>query len=355
MRQSGMDSGISNEDTFNTLAQSWTELVGSSSEARIVTGEGVDINKVQLWRKKAKRKNISLRLNIALINAAKAKGNTLMEKAYRNALYCQRKLISSNGRVYSHYCKCRFCTNCLAIRKASIINSYLPVLANWKDIYFVTLTVRSVTAKKLNKWIKGMMRAFGLIKGRINKRFKRGKGPQLMGIKSLECNFNPKKRTYNPHFHLIVPSKEIAELLIKEWLLQWTSKETSRLGQDMRPVKDLERDLIETVKYGSKIFTEWDVISKCQKKKTSKMYVAALNNIFTALDGIRIFDRFGFNLPPKTVKPPQYSLTSNFIDWEFVPKATDWVNKETGETLSGYSMPPELEFLLSFGIDEVLC
>jgi plasmid rolling circle replication initiator protein Rep len=36
-----------------------------------------------------------------------------------------------------------------------------------------------------------------------------------MGIKSLECNFNPKTRTYNAHFHFIVPSKEIAEMLIK--------------------------------------------------------------------------------------------------------------------------------------------
>lgn len=354
MRKSGLESGVSDEGTFNTLAQNWTALEGDVSETTIVTGEGVDLNNAEMWNKKAKRKNISRRLNIALVVAARAKGNKEMETAYRNAFYCQSKLIGSGSRVYGKLCKSRFCTNCLAIRKAALINAYLPELEKWEDVHFVTLTVRAITAKKLNKWMKGMMRAFALIKDRCNKRHKRGKGPMLVGVKALECNFNPKRRTYNPHFHIIVPSKEIAELLIKEWLVQWTKKETSRKGQDMRPVLDLQRDLIETIKYGSKIFTEFDVRKKSQKKGTSKMYVAALDNIFTALNGTRIFERFGFNLPPKEAEEAQYKLTSNIINWEFNPSACDWVNKETGETLSGYSMPPELEFMLNYGIDEVL-
>ena len=123
----------------------------------------------------------------------------------------------------------------------------------------------------------------------------------------------------------------------------------------MRLVKDLERDLIETVKYGSKIFTELDVMKKYKKKGTSKMYIAALDNIFTALHGIRIFDRFGFNCPPEEAEAAKFRLTSNFDKWEFNPSATDWVNKETGETLSGYTLTPELEFMLNYGIDEVLC
>ncbi|WP_158235300.1 hypothetical protein [Flavobacterium sp. 9] len=41
-------------------------------------------------------------------------------------------------------------------------------------------------------------------------------GIKLVAVKSLECNFNPKTQTYNPHLHLIVASNEIAELLVNE-------------------------------------------------------------------------------------------------------------------------------------------
>ena len=58
-----------------------------------------------------------------------------------------------------------------------------------------------------------MNKAFSIIKERCKKRHQRGTGIQLIGIKSLECNFNPQKKTYNPHFHIIVPNKEIATLL----------------------------------------------------------------------------------------------------------------------------------------------
>ena len=62
------------------------------------------------------------------------------------------------------------------------------------------------------------MRAFDRIHNQCKKRHQRGKGIKLIGIKLLECNFNPAKQTYNPHFHLIVPNEEIAELLKSEWL-----------------------------------------------------------------------------------------------------------------------------------------
>ena len=63
-----------------------------------------------------------------------------------------------------------------------------------------------------------MFKAFSLILGKYKKRYQRGKAIQLMEIKSLECNFNPQKKTYNPHFHIITANKKIAEALKEEWL-----------------------------------------------------------------------------------------------------------------------------------------
>lgn len=118
-----------------------------------------------------------------------------------------------------------------------------------------------------------------------------------MGIRSLECCFNPEKRTYNPHFHVLVPDKATAEKLISEWLRICTPKFALRKAQDMRPVRDLESGLIEVIKYGAKIFTEPDLDKKMQGNINPTIYAAALYNIFDGMKGLRLFDRFRFNLP----------------------------------------------------------
>jgi plasmid rolling circle replication initiator protein Rep len=64
--------------------------------------------------------------------------------------------------------------------------------------------------------MKAMKRAFKRILTKCNKRHQREKGPKIIGIKSLECNFNPERRTYNPHYHVIVPNWEIAILIKRE-------------------------------------------------------------------------------------------------------------------------------------------
>lgn len=59
-------------------------------------------------------------------------------------------------------------------------------------------------------------------------------------------------------------------MLKKEWMLQWNKTTTihcSPKAQHIRKVENLERDLIETIKYGSKIFTEADL-----KKEREKSY-----------------------------------------------------------------------------------
>ena len=123
--------------------------------------------------------------------------------------------------------------------------------------------------------------------------------------KSLECNFNPVTKTFNPYYHLIVPGKEITELLKREWLTKWRPipkttyryKYTAPAAQHIEPVYNLETALIETIKYGNKIFTEPDLNKKSNLKTPLKIYARALDNILGAMKGKRKFERFGFNLP----------------------------------------------------------
>jgi len=57
------------------------------------------------------------------------------------------------------------------------------------------------------------------------------------------------------------------------------------------------------IKYGSKIFIEPDVNEK-PATGDAKIYAAGLYNIFDAMKGLRIFERFCFNLPPGSKKAP---------------------------------------------------
>ena len=213
----------SKRGNFNTLGQSDTPnyLNLNSQPSMRVHGNGTDLTQKRAMDGRAKRKLITKVLTLKLVDVAKAKGDKKMEKAYWNAYHCQEKLISADGRIYGHYCKNRFCTLCNANRKAELINKYLPIIKTWDDPQFVTLTVLSVKERNLKKWVDAMFRAFTIIKKRCYQRHRRGKGVKLVGVKSLECNFNPKTKTYNPHFHLIVANNEVAETLRVEWQRQW--------------------------------------------------------------------------------------------------------------------------------------
>jgi hypothetical protein len=345
-----------------TLAQSGTQKTNPITSTAIVSGEGTDILGNTSLAKRAKRKTITRKMILSLVDIAKEKGDKEREKAYWNSYHCQSNIVSYNNKLYGNYCKNRFCTICCAIRKADIINRYYPTLSKWEDTHFITLTTKAIKAHNLEKWIKGMYKAFDRIHNRCKTRYKRGKGIKLVGIKSLECNFNPITQTYNPHFHIIVPSKEIANLLKKEWLFQWKPKDkslyrytfTSPKAQHIRAVEDLEHDLIEIIKYGSKIFTEPDLKKKSNKIIPPTIYAYALDNILSAMKGHRLFDRFGFHLPKQPQKENTTKLITNYDKWVFSSTSTDWINPKTGECLTGYLQPLELSFLLNECIDKSL-
>lgn len=141
-----------------------------------------------------------------------------------------------------------------------------------------------------------------------------------------------------------------------DWLKKWKAGGTNRKGQYMEEVYSAKNGLVEIIKYGSKIFTEPDLDKKSKTGTPTQIYLAALETIFTAMKGVRIFDRFGFNIGRRKseVSGAQLfnaKLAAVYEEFEYDPVKSDWVNVANDEVLSGYKMPTQLEALLGNAID----
>ncbi|MEP4091784.1 hypothetical protein [Reichenbachiella sp.] len=142
----------------------------------------------------------------------------------------------------------------------------------------------------------------------------------------------------------------MAKILNVEWLKYMGKEKAGVAGQQMRRVKNVERDLIEIIKYGTKIFTEPDLDKKSNSKISPYVYVSALDNILTEMKGWRIFDRFGFNLP-KTTTTTEEKVVFQCDKWLYQPAIKDWLNQDTAEMLSGYNPSQELVDILKHKLD----
>lgn len=72
----------------------------------------------------------------------------------------------------------------------------------------------------------------------------------------------------------------------------------------------------------------------------------ALDNILTAMKNLRIFERFGFDLPiDSNNKPIKITPLFEYNEWPYLSSQYDWINLETDETPSGYKLPSELKVL----------
>ena len=110
-----------------TLVQSGTGQgdVNPYHRYEIVRGQGTDITDNVSLQKRAKKKMITQKMVLHLIRVLESKGETDRAKPYWNAYYCQNNLVISNGNTYGKYCKARFCSVCLSIIKAKIMNDYI--------------------------------------------------------------------------------------------------------------------------------------------------------------------------------------------------------------------------------------
>jgi hypothetical protein len=340
---------------LDTLAQNGTGFTDTfNSKPILVAGNGSDLSNEKTQKSRARRKTITQKIVLSLMDIAKERQDHNFAPALWNTYHCQSTVYTADGRLFCQSCKNRFCTNCSAIRKADIINKYLPVIQIWEKPFFLTLTAKAVPAEMLKSRIDKMLTILRLIIDKYKSRSKRGKGIKLMGIWALECNFNPVSETYNPHFHIILPNLKVADTLMREWYLYWNDKTiVSKAAQYNTPVKNKEDALIEIVKYAGKIFTDPDMKKKFNRTKAPVIYAAALYNILSALQGYRIFERFGFTLPDESKRQTTLpKVLNDYEKWEFDNKRNDWGNsKNSGKLLTNYSAGLELIDILRININ----
>ncbi len=341
------------DSSLDTLAQSGTapkDLEPQNNICKLI-GQGSTKDSI---KKRPKKKYITQSLSLAMIDVAKNNNEMDWVQRYWNTWHCQNNLITYDGKSYGDFCKNRWCLICLAIRKADMINRYKPELIKWKEPHFLTLTVKAQPNANLKKWMDGMLKAFKTILERCKKRHQRKKGIKLIGIRSLECNYNPIKKTYNPHFHVLTASKEIAETIKKEWIELWNrGPKTLALHylQTIRKVRNTEKDLVETIKYGAKLFTDPTMKKGKNKSVKPKIYAAALHEIYKVFYKRHLFSSFGFSLP-KTKKVNVWKEASKGIKrWIYEPKINDWVDKESGQLMTNYIPKHNLDHLLKECID----
>ncbi len=339
-----------------TLAQNGTgnDQSNMAKPAIMVQGTGSALGNDTFLKQRAKKKIITATLALNLIKIAERKGDDDMIQSLWNTYHCQSRLYIVDGKFHGKYCKNRFCTICCGNRKAEIINKYLPVLQGWEKPYFLTLTVKNYQAENLKVMIEWIMLTFEKIYQRLKKSHQRGEGIKIMGVKSLECTFNPVTQTYHPHLHLIVASKEISDTLMAEWVSAWKARNkrlVSWNAQKSLAVYNLNKALVEIIKYGTKIFTPSDVDSKSFKLNGGTINAAAMYNIIDAMKGVRIFDRFGFNLPKRTKEIPGSKVASEYSEWKYARHYSDWLNTENELTLTGYIAPAPLVNTLRYNID----
>jgi DNA-damage-inducible protein D len=273
--------------------------------------------------KRARAKTFTAPLSVKLASL-----NSDLKKSYWNSYYCNESLTQEGNKITGKYCNNRWCSVCNRIRTAKLIQGYNVPLSELENKQFVTLTLPNCTGEKLRETIDFMLKSCKEVQEVFKKRHLRGKQDwQLVGIRKLECTFNHRTSTYHPHFHLLIEGDVAANELVSEWLKRVPT--ASRQAQDVRKA-DVGAET-ELFKYFSKIVT------KTEKGFTT--FVEPLDVIFTAMRGLRVFQPIGLKKDVSEdiediITEEISGIEEKFVDWKWFKH--DWVDKSTGEVLTGY-------------------
>jgi|TARA_R100001460_G_scaffold107254_1_gene155667 hypothetical protein len=347
----------------NIIAQNGTNLK-SSLNLDSVLGNQNDKKKVV---NRQKRKYLSYHLASRLINystdlrcryytndaiVSHIPQNELKRdlNSFWNMFYCSSTMTLSNNKITGNYCKNKLCIICSSIRGNKLYHRYSKYFKQFdeNELRFVTMTLQSCKPSELKQRVKLMQKVFRQIIQTFKKRYQRGNMDKFIGLRKIECNFNAKELTYNPHFHCLVVGIDNSHELVLEW-----KKRIKKLGIEIKDyanpiqrISDKGNHYYELFKYITKIVTP--VSGKPANGKTNKsIYLSSTLNIFNAFHRVRTYERFGFNLPnderPKTndysidVESLDYMQSVGHFHWR--PHENDWLNDETNELLSKEQIP----------------
>lgn len=221
-------------------------------------------------------------------------------KQYWKSYHCKNVLLQDGNKLSGSLCRKRWCQTCNRIKTAEMIKGYsepLKQLQIDEDLYFITLTTKTVKAGKLKDEIRKRYKAFTRIKDNLRKNY----GIKLVGARKLEITYNETTNEYHPHFHFIQQGKREAEMLQKLWLEQFPN--ASIKAQDIRLIDANNSDnLVEIFKYATK---------QTVKDNTT---ARALHNIYHAIDGKRTFQPYGkLRKVKEPIEAKEDSLNADFI------------------------------------------
>ncbi len=238
-------------------------------------------------------------------------------------LQCSSTLTQARGKLTGLYCNQRWCLTCARIRTAKLIAGYMPALNELEEKYFLTLTVPNVKGVVLKdtmtKMCKNASNIYRVLKTRRKIRFS--------ALRKIECTYNQERNDYHPHFHIILSSKRAGQLFIEEWLKRYPDAKVD--AQDLREADN--NSCMELFKYFTKI------ISKSKATGDYNIQLKALDTIFRAMKGKRTFQPSGcIKEVSEEVEPDIAELAPDDLVacWSWLE--TDWIDKETGECLTGY-------------------
>ncbi len=259
---------------------------------------------------------------------------TPLRFAYASTARCAAELVQDGVRVEGKYCRQRWCLVCNRIRTRKLITAYLPEMTTWADPHFVTLTIPNVQGPQLHAAIRMMLSTMP----RLARGIRRTDGLELRAVRKLETTYNPRRRDFHPHLHLIVDSGEAAHALVRRWMKAFPAADAK--AQDVRRCAG-EGAMRELFKYFTKL-----VIRGLDGERTAPPPLAS-DTMFKAVKGLRTFQPMGFvsrvtldasdetlELDAGTVSPiPPDSR--GLIRWQWIGE--DWMDYGSGELLSGFT------------------
>ncbi len=159
------------------------------------------------------------------------------------------------------------------------IDNYQKPLSQLKDLYFVTLTRRSVQGDEINVTIEEMQKIWRQITD-LARKTRLG----FNGVRKLELKVG-KGGGFHPHYHIIIEGAENAKWLVDQWLKR--SCDSLRVAQDYRKINNLDNALIELMKYATKL--------TCADNSNNQVLCTPrqMDTIFRALYKKRLFQPFG--------------------------------------------------------------
>lgn len=270
-----------------------------------------------------------------------------MARYYGRAMGCMDlKVQHADGDLSTHYCGARCCVQCNRIRTAQGILGYEDVISEWgQRARFGTATLTNCTADELPSVIEAMTGA------RYNsiQSIRRTHDLPFRALFKLEVTYNREADTYHPHYHFLTDGEESAHAFNEAWMAR-APREAAPWAQDVRRCDP--GSFRELMKYSTKIITT----DKDEGRRG--IHVPSLHVIYRTLKGKKTLQPFG--IKPKAVvlstdsedlsiqqTTRAFKRIGEAINWQYVPDYQDWVDMDTGECLTGYERPDQIDLIIS--------